>query len=197
MAAPMTEYFYRYRPIERVLDGDHELENQEIYFSTPDELNDPMDGFKDLFWLGDEIVWRNLLKHYVLCLLQTAYLCFAAADQFDPGMLRNIIFNMPDAFKDAPIRSIYQRIAAKFLGEKAVEMFVSLMAVRTTPLRRNELTNYLRGLHGLATQIIVTDLQERGLLPEFLVMFLTNNHVDSWHMQRTHRACVGSPWRCD
>jgi hypothetical protein len=31
---PMTEYFFRYRPIERVLDGDHELENQEIYFST-------------------------------------------------------------------------------------------------------------------------------------------------------------------
>ena len=161
----MSEYFYRYRPIERVLDGSHELENQEIYFSTPDELNDPVEGFKDLFWLGDEIIWRNLLKHYVLCLIQIAYLCFAAADQFDPSILKNIVFNMPDAFKDAPIRSIYERITAKFLAEKAVEMFVSLVAARTTPIRRNELTGYLRGLHGLASQIIVTDLQERDLLP--------------------------------
>ncbi len=161
----MTEYFYRYRPIERVLDGDHELENQEIYFSTADELNDPMEGFKDLFWLGDEIVWRNLLKHYVLCLLQAAYLCFPAADQFDPSMLKNVVFNVPETFHDAPIHTIHQRLAAKFLAEQAVETFVSLMAARTTPIRRNELTSYLRGLHGFAVQIITADLQERGLLP--------------------------------
>jgi hypothetical protein len=66
-AIAMTEYFYRYRPIKAVLDEFHELENQEIYFSTTDEFNDPMEGFKDLFWRGDEIVWRNFLKHYILC----------------------------------------------------------------------------------------------------------------------------------
>lgn len=60
----MTEYFYRYRPIKAVLDEFHELENQEIYFSITDELNDPMEGFKDLFWSGDEIVLRNFLNHY-------------------------------------------------------------------------------------------------------------------------------------
>lgn len=75
----MTEYFYRYRPIKAVLDEFHELENQEIYFSTTDELNDPMDGFKDLFWRGDEIVWRNFLKHYILCVLQTTSYCVIKA----------------------------------------------------------------------------------------------------------------------
>lgn len=49
----MEDYFYRYRPIEAVLDKFQELENQEIYFSTTDELNDPMEGFKDLVWAGD------------------------------------------------------------------------------------------------------------------------------------------------
>jgi hypothetical protein len=28
-----------------------------------------MEGFKDMFWLGDKIVWMNLLKHYLLCFL--------------------------------------------------------------------------------------------------------------------------------
>jgi hypothetical protein len=51
----MADYLYRYRPIERVPDGNHELENQEIYFSAVNELNDPMEGFKDLFWLGDRL----------------------------------------------------------------------------------------------------------------------------------------------
>jgi len=87
----MTEYFYRYRPIKAVLDEYHELENQEIYFSTTDELNDPMEGFKDLFWSGDKIVWRNFLKHYVLCVLQTANYCFIVADQFDPNVLTGIM----------------------------------------------------------------------------------------------------------
>ncbi len=47
------DYFYRYRSATAALDGYHELERSEIYFSTPSELNDPMEGFKDLIWLGE------------------------------------------------------------------------------------------------------------------------------------------------
>ena len=161
----MTEHFYRYRPIKAVLDEFHELENQEIYFSTPDELNDPMEGFKDLFWLGDEIVWRNFLKHYILCLLQTTNYCLTAVDQFDPNIARNIVFGVPQELPQAPIREIYQRVSIEFLAEPAVETFLSLMAARTTPIRRNELTSYLRPLHSLATQIVIKEYRDRGLLP--------------------------------
>jgi Protein of unknown function (DUF2971) len=160
----MTEYFYRYRPIKAVLDEFHELENQEIYFSTPDELNDPMEGFKDLFWLGDEIVWRNFLKHYVLCLLQAASYCFIAGDKFDPNILRNIVFWVPQELPDAPIREVYQRVSAKFMAESAVQAFVSLVAARATPIRRHELTGYLGALHLFAIKIVLDDFQNRGLL---------------------------------
>jgi hypothetical protein len=160
----MTKYFYRYRPINAVLDGFHELENQEIYFSTTDELNDPMEGFKDIFWQGDEIVWRNFLKHYILCVLQTAYYCFTAIDQFDPKVLRNIVFGVPQELPEAPIRDIYQRVSTEFLAESVVKTFLSIMAARTTPIRRNELTSYLRALHGLAIQIVLKEYRKRGLL---------------------------------
>lgn len=64
-------FFYRFRSLDALL-GDHqELEKQEIYFSPPEQLNDPMEGYKDLVWRGDKIVWRNLIKHYLLCLTQT------------------------------------------------------------------------------------------------------------------------------
>jgi Protein of unknown function (DUF2971) len=39
------------------------------------------------------------------------------------------------------------------------------MAARTTPVRRSELTSYLRALHGFALQIILTEYCERGRLP--------------------------------
>ncbi len=161
----MTGHFYRYRPIEAVLHEFHELENQEIYFATTDELNDPMDGFKDLFWSGDEIIWRNFLKHYLLCVLLTANYCFVATDQFDPNVLRKIVFWVPQELPEAPIREVYQRVSIEFLTELAVKKFISLMAARTTPIRRGELTSYLRALHGFAMQIVIKEYHERGLLP--------------------------------
>jgi hypothetical protein len=163
--AAMAEYVYRYRPIGAVLDEFHELENQEIYFSTINELNDPMEGYKDLFWQGDAIIWQNLLKHYTLCLLQTVYCCFVTGDQFDANIVRNLVFSVPGTLPDAPIREIYKKIAVEFLAEPAVEKFISLMAERSTPLRRMELTRYLRALHGFAIQIVMEDCCQRGLLP--------------------------------
>ena len=62
------QFLYRFRRTEQLLGKDKELERQEIYFPSPEELNDPVEGFKDMFWLGDEIVWKNLIKHYLLCL---------------------------------------------------------------------------------------------------------------------------------
>jgi hypothetical protein len=44
----MPEHLCRFRPT--VLGKHQELENQEIYFSSLEGLNDPMEGFIDLFW---------------------------------------------------------------------------------------------------------------------------------------------------
>ena len=60
---------------------------------------------------------------------------------------------------------VYQRISVEFLAEPVVKTFLSLMAARTTPIRRNELTSYLRALHGFAMQIVIKEYRERGLLP--------------------------------
>ena len=67
----MTEFF-RFRSIEQLLgDKYQELERLTIYFASPEELNDPMEGFRDIVWSGDKIVWTNLFKHYVHCLFLT------------------------------------------------------------------------------------------------------------------------------
>ncbi len=64
---------YRFRPAYALLDGFHELERQEIHFSTASELNDPMEGYRDVAWQGD--AWRNLFRHYGrLLAIATRYL---------------------------------------------------------------------------------------------------------------------------
>jgi hypothetical protein len=65
-----VEYIYRLRSIDALLKN-HELEKQEIYLSPFHKLNDPMEGYSDVFWRGDTILWENLLNNYILHLCWT------------------------------------------------------------------------------------------------------------------------------
>ena len=62
---------YRLRSMTKLFGKFQELEKQSIYFATSGELNDPMEGFRDIFWQGDRIVWTNLFRHYLYCLHMT------------------------------------------------------------------------------------------------------------------------------
>ena len=66
--------FYRFRSIDALLGKHRELEEQTIYFASPEELNDPMEGLRDIVWDGDKIVWTNFFKHYVFCLNRCYFL---------------------------------------------------------------------------------------------------------------------------
>ena len=66
--------FYRFRSIDSLLGEHKELEEQTIYFASAEELNDPMEGLRDIVWDGDEIVWSNFFKHYVFCLNRCYFL---------------------------------------------------------------------------------------------------------------------------
>ena len=58
---------YRFRPTSHLL-ASRELEDQYIYFSKPDELNDPTESLRDVFWRGDAIIWNNLFLHFLYCI---------------------------------------------------------------------------------------------------------------------------------
>ena len=66
--------FYRFRSIDSLLGKHREFEEQTIYFANPEELNDPMEGLRDIVWNGDKIVWTNFFKHYVFCLNRSYWL---------------------------------------------------------------------------------------------------------------------------
>ena len=65
-------HLYRLRPLKYLLGEEYrELEQQSIYFASLEELNDPMEGFRDIVWQGDQIVWTNLFRHYLYCFYLT------------------------------------------------------------------------------------------------------------------------------
>ena len=71
---------YRFRKMCYLLDPYRELEDQTIYFASPHELNDPMEGLRDLVWSGDRIVWTNLFKNYIYCLHWVYFLFRISSD---------------------------------------------------------------------------------------------------------------------
>ena len=48
-----------------------ELEKEYLYLAEASELNDPIEGFVKLYWKGDLVLWKNLLKHYLYTLANT------------------------------------------------------------------------------------------------------------------------------
>jgi hypothetical protein len=165
---PPVTHVYRYRSAEAVLEKYEELEKQEIYFSRTNELNDPMEGFKDLFWRGDEIVWRALLKHYICCLLGMTYYALITGPDFDQAFVENLVFGTPEGLPAAPIREIYSALVKSFFDDAAVKAFLAAVVSRECPVRRNELIGYLRVLHPLIMTSVFNDLRMRGLWPEFV-----------------------------
>jgi hypothetical protein len=122
-----------------------------------------MEGYKDVFWSGDHIVWRNLLRHYLLCLLQTASLCLVMGSKFDRAHLKTIIFSAYENLPDAPVRAIYQRACETLFADPNIPKLVDALASRATSLRRDELSHILRGIHPFALSVLMKQLKREGV----------------------------------
>lgn len=155
--------FYRFRSTAALLGTFEELERQEIYFSPPGQLNDPLEGFMNLVWRGDAILWRNLLRHYLLCLLDTAYIAAAAGPTFKPELCRYLVFKTDEDLPDAPIREIYRQVCEGFFVDPSPALLIDGLAARDAVLSRDGLINWLRAIHPLALQAVIGAFATRGL----------------------------------
>jgi hypothetical protein len=158
----MIDHLYRFRPLSRVLGG--ELLNQHIYFAKPENLNDPMEGFRDIFWRGDAIVWRNLFRHYLLCLERALSLLAILGEEQPIGWGMIPVFNLGDTSFTPQQKAKQDEIINAFFAEECIKSYVDALATRTQPVRRAELAAHLRSIHPLAAVIVQECYERHGLL---------------------------------
>jgi len=155
----MVSHLYRIRPLNALLDKHHELERQEIFFAEPTQLNDPMEGLRDVFWQGDRIVWTNLLRHYLKCLNRAWMFWNVAAEQEDLTWRHIPVLQFTD---DPPqLRELDQQISEAFFAKRVVIAFIQALSQRTLPVRRQELVAHLRYLHILAITTVHSVYRKR------------------------------------
>lgn len=160
----MGKSFYRFRNIKSLLEFE-ELEKQTIYFAPPEDLNDPMEGFKDIVWNGDEIVWKNLFKNYLLCLEHATSLFTVIGEEHGTITESDIpVFKNHEDFPTIQYKELFEEIKLEFF--KVVLPFIKKIATRTSPIRRDELSFNLKVVHSIALDIIIEKYEEKGFIPK-------------------------------
>ncbi|MFL9908918.1 DUF2971 domain-containing protein [Paraburkholderia sp. RL17-337-BIB-A] len=162
----MSNHVYRFRSTHALLDGFNELEAQEIYFSPPEHLNDPLEGFKDIFWRGDHIVWHNLLRHYLLTVMNLSVSWAVMQQEFALEIPAALLHLTPDDIPDPSIRAMYEHVAECFFAHRVPNLLVDTLSSEARVVRRDELAYYLRQLQPLLMQILTSSFADQGLISQ-------------------------------
>lgn len=157
---------YRFRPIENLLEKYNELENQEIYFASPEELNDPIEGFRDIYWKGDSIIWKNLLKQYLRCLEHIFSLVLILGEDKKLYWKDIPIHINSLKFPTKEYKAIFDEILNVFFKSKFFKNLPNDLAKRTNPVRRDELLSYFKLVHPFAIETISEVYRNYQLLPK-------------------------------
>lgn len=160
----MADFLYRFRTSDALIGMRQELQNQEIYFSAPEQLNDPVEGFKDIFWAGDAVVWKNFLNHYLLCLEQICVSFLISSTENKITAADIPVFKTIQDFPTAQYKVMYLEAWDLFFSNPLIAQYPKWLSSRTGPIRRDELNFYLRHLHYHALNSIFTVYEKNGMM---------------------------------
>lgn len=150
---------YRFRGnIEYALD---ELEKNYFYFALPNELNDPMEGFINMYWEGDIVLWKNFLKHYLYTLINTI-ICIYIEPKAKEDPLP-IFFNETN-FPTKEMQNIFEEIRDSFFSADDIKEFLEYLTCVNHKIYIQEMKNYLRFIQIETLSIILNVLKRHGLL---------------------------------
>jgi len=147
--------FYRFRSAEALLGKYDELARREIYFASPDELNDPLEGYADVLWHGDAILWTSLLRHYLLVLTHAVTMAALTGADFNPEFLSAVAESTDEDLPEGPVREIYAEICSKFLAADLPVRWIATLTDRDLAFSREELAGFLLLLHPLTLHVVL------------------------------------------
>ena len=141
----MSEFF-RFRSIDALLGKRQELEEQTIYFASPEELNDPMEGLRDIVWNGDKIVWTNFFKHYIFCLNRSYLLLNITKNPRKLDVTDIPILEGWNQIRTPIEKDLFDDIWYKFYNLPYIQEIIEALANTSRKIRHREIVCHLRGL---------------------------------------------------
>lgn len=153
-----NHFVYRLRSLDKLLgDNYQELERQTVYFSPFSELNDPMEGFSDIVWLGDCVVWENLFRHYLLCMERQVTMATLYKPEDSEKFFKNN-FSIYISEMNLPTdlyRQHFDVIKERFFSYDPVAALIEYLGHRKLPIRKNQLSAILSLISDFALESIL------------------------------------------
>jgi len=157
------EYLYRFRSIDKLL-GKKELERSEFRLASPSELNDPMEGYKDVVFRGDDVLWENLLRHYILALVSSTLNSMVLGDASSDAPDIRAALTADDLPTDA-FRALYREACDQFFGRPGASSLSARLTALRKPLRREGVIFLLGLVHSSALAVVTRVMKGAGVLP--------------------------------
>ena len=159
---------YRFRNMDYLLGESYqEFDRQTIYFASPDQLNDPMEGFRDIVWKGDKIVWTNFFKHYVYCLHATYFLFPKAGNSRELHVDDIPILASWDQIWRPEQQRLFDDIWHRFLCLPHMPNLIEALSNRNhRPIRYREFRSYLHTIQSVFFDEIVKSYIAHGIKSE-------------------------------
>ena len=136
--------FFRFRSIDSLLGKHQELEEQTIFFASPEELNDPMEGLRNTVWDGDKIVWTNLFKHYVFCLNRSCLLLNITLKSRKLDVADIPILERWDEILIPIEKSLFDDVWGRFCSLPYIQEIIEGLANTGRKIRYREIVCYLQ-----------------------------------------------------
>ena len=168
--------FFRFRSTDALLGKHKELEKQTIYFASPEELNDPMEGLRDIVWNGDKIVWTNFFKHYVFCLNRSYWLLNITGQPRKLDVDSIPILERWDEIIVPIEKSLFDDIWDRFCNLPYIHEIIEALGNTRRKIRYREIVCYIHMIQacGLLDEIRKSYI-DRGLMPESPTLQLSEN----------------------
>lgn len=146
-------YLYRYRSLDSLYTF-KELENLEIYFAKPDELNDQMEDYMNIFWQGDEIAFRGLFKHYLYVLSSVYYDASIRnrKQKIDPNLLP--VFLAVDINEKPEMETTFKSIYYEFFAPEGISNLPIKMSESNKKYTADEILLILKTIHSFAYFVV-------------------------------------------
>lgn len=152
---------YRYRSIDAILNY-KELEQAYFYFSDINNLNDPMEGDIDVYWDGDEVLWKNFFRHYVLC-LGSLYFHGAITNKADTLTKDdiNIFVTNKDLTSDL-YKNLFKSVYKRVMKNRNIIKVIDVLS--HWKVDKNTLLYYLESIHLIILDEIIKGFNNFGLI---------------------------------
>lgn len=178
----MELYRYRsYKTNEKGINYDKEgLINSEIYFAELSELNDPMEGYIDVYFQGDLVIWKNLLKNYFLSLYESFTLSLISRpipadprDLFEPIVVIHQWFS--EHFQNLCNQDWFHTLPSKFISDLTVSSL--LKNLPNKHISKDQLLICLKVINIIAIKITLEHMANTAIFKEKPVQIIPNEFL--------------------